>query len=425
MRNTSSVLLRRILTAIGSSTVVLSTAACGGEAVSPSDTNGSDSGASDGSTDVGASDGASDAGPMDAAPDIGANLPAIPVPDGGYPQCVGESTDYTGPCCDEVYCFTPAASDCPASMDVSQSDLGVYAPGSGTCECGRAGPFNSQGSEAWTEQSGACCYVVGTQSCMGRPLTVDGLLRMADIVSQPGWIDQGLWGELGEDLLRALDVEAIDSATRRRLAELWARDAQHEHASVASFNRFSLKLLALGAPAKLVEASQQAALDEVRHARACLVLASAYAGRALAPGPLSLDGDVLGDDDLVRLVVETVKEGCIGETLASYEASMAVAQADKELVQRTYSMIADDEARHAELAWAFVRWAIDRGGDRVRRAAREAFEQAWSAWADAGESRPDREHVGHGRLTERERSKFHRQGVFEVVRPAADALLAA
>lgn len=100
---------------------------------------------------------------------------------------------------------------------------------------------------------------------------------------------------------------------------------------------------------------------------------AAYAGRPLAPGPLSLEGDVLGDEDLEGLVVETVKEGCVGETLASYEAWMALARTDSGLVQRTHAMIADDEARHAELAWAFVRWAIDRGGESVRRAAREAF----------------------------------------------------
>jgi hypothetical protein len=48
-----------------------------------------------------------------------------------------------------------------------------------------------------------------------------------------------------------------------------------------------LHLAALGAPASLVELAHLAALDEIRHARRCFALASAYAGRVWTPGPIA------------------------------------------------------------------------------------------------------------------------------------------
>jgi hypothetical protein len=47
-----------------------------------------------------------------------------------------------------------------------------------------------------------------------------------------------------------------------------------------------LELLALGAPAELVEKAHVAALDEIEHARICFALASAYGGERYGPGPL-------------------------------------------------------------------------------------------------------------------------------------------
>ena len=62
---------------------------------------------------------------------------------------------------------------------------------------------------------------------------------------------------------------------RDAVVKAWTTAARAEHASVASFARFTLQLLHLGAPADLVADAQQAALDEVRHARLCFGVASA------------------------------------------------------------------------------------------------------------------------------------------------------
>jgi hypothetical protein len=73
----------------------------------------------------------------------------------------------------------------------------------------------------------------------------------------------------------AARVDARGTDLRRRLAERWSRAALAEHASIASFARFTLQLLRGG-------------LDEIEHARLSFRVASVFAGRSLGPGPLPI-----------------------------------------------------------------------------------------------------------------------------------------
>jgi hypothetical protein len=149
-------------------------------------------------------------------------------------------------------------------------------------------------------------------------------------------------------------VAHLTAAERATLAEHWTRMGQLEHASIAAFARFNLQLLALGAPPELVDACTQALADETAHTKLCFALASAYAGRALGPGPLdvsrSLDVNALAD--IVELVIA---EGCFGETSAALQALEAADDAEDPVIVAAYAQIASDEQRHAE---RFVRWAL-------------------------------------------------------------------
>ena len=58
-------------------------------------------------------------------------------------------------------------------------------------------------------------------------------------------------------------------------------------------------------------------------------------------------------------------EGCLGETSAALEALEAADSAADPVVVAAYSQIARDEQRHAELAFRFVRWALERDADTV------------------------------------------------------------
>ncbi len=83
----------------------------------------------------------------------------------------------------------------------------------------------------------------------------------------------------------ALDVSGLALEEREALGAAWLRNALMEHASIAAFARFTLELLAVGAPADLIRDSNAAASDETRHAELCFALASEYLGESEGPGP--------------------------------------------------------------------------------------------------------------------------------------------
>ena len=167
------------------------------------------------------------------------------------------------------------------------------------------------------------------------------------------------------DAIASMDVSALAEERRSAMAERWIGSALLEHASIASFARFSLHLLAVGAPPELLERTQRAALDEIEHARLAFAIAGRLRGEPVGPGPIPMAGDVLGRMDLVSVEIAATEEGCIGEALAALDADREAATEPTRPIADALASIARDEATHAELAFAFVRWAASTGGARV------------------------------------------------------------
>lgn len=178
----------------------------------------------------------------------------------------------------------------------------------------------------------------------GRPLTVDGGARVASATDRRDWV-------------AAIALPDVDPALRDRLAEAWSAIAAMEHASVASFARFSLELLALGAPPDLLADTQRAALDEVEHARLAYALASRFAGTTLGPGPLSLDG-VVPATDPETVLDRLIDEACVGETVGTALVREAARHVTDPALRAVLDRTADDETRHAALAWRALRWLV-------------------------------------------------------------------
>lgn len=249
---------------------------------------------------------------------------------------------------------------------------------------------------------------------------IDGAPRLAEVVH-----GSTTWSTPSADIpLDVRGVEAIDSDLRARLSERWIERARFEHASIASFARFSLALLACGAPPELVAASHRAAMDEVRHAQLALGMASHYAGKPLGFGALDIHGTLDGPMSLEAITLATVIEGCVGETLAAIEITASAAEAHSEPVRRALAGIAEDETLHAELAWAFVRWAIGQGGPDLRNRVACVFEQAFEKMNADAPWRDDAGAAEHGFLSGREIIALRQQAIANVLRPAVDALLA-
>lgn len=217
-------------------------------------------------------------------------------------------------------------------------------------------------------------------------------------------------------------LQPVPDELRAPLAASWLDAAQMEHASIASFGQFALQLLALGAPAELVEQAHVAALDEIEHARICFALASAYGGQRVGPGPL--DAVTGGFSSEWRAVVcANVEEGCVGETLSALEATEAARRATDPAVQAALDAVAFDEEQHAQLAWAVWGWALGVAPE-VREASETAFEHALAGTrAGLPNDAAGRELEPHGRLANSTRRALALRNIDEVLIPAMKRLL--
>jgi hypothetical protein len=252
--------------------------------------------------------------------------------------------------CVRAGCVTDAECGAGLCLRTSYNDgcghRTVYQCQTALDACARDADCDGHQVCAWDGTRHACMYV---DNCgVGRPFLVEGRERLAPPVGSDDWRGD----------VRLSPPASCTQVEARTLARRWTEIALMEHASVAAFARFALQLLAFGAPPALVMGASEAMADEVRHAEQAFALASHFAGAPVGPGSLPIEG-ALGDDELSAVVVNVVREGCCGETVAALAVEVAASGArDPELAARL-SGVAADERRHAELAWAFVRWAME------------------------------------------------------------------
>ncbi len=321
---------------------------------------------------------------------------------------------------------TCVAATCTTDSDCDRGECGVssYNTGCGwdtqlacrdnpdvcrvDADCQPGDEYCAVQNEKWTCLSSDCA--------IGRPLLVDDAPRVAVSVSSDGWQEAGA----------AVRLPAHPE-TRAALTRYWLQIAALEHASVGSFARFTLQLLALGAPSELLADTQRAALDEIRHARFAYGLASAYAGAPVGPGPLDLTGAAPALD-AQSIVAALITEACIGETLGAAEAAAAADACADPTLAKALRGIADDEARHAALAWRSLRWILTEHSPHLARFAREQIREAVAFLSTtANPLSPEAVSTGeslaeYGVLSAAQRAALHRSTLSRVVSPLVDSL---
>jgi hypothetical protein len=281
---------------------------------------------------------------------------------------------------------------------------------------GQAGGSGAAGAVADSGDDGAATggsRGVGGLPSPRRPFLVGSSLRTADPSERGDW--------MSGSLPHPVD---LDPETAAALASAWERDALEEHASVAAFARLTLSMLAVGAPPDMIAGSQRASLDEIEHARHCFALARRYGKNDIGPAALAT-ADAVREMSLEDLAAQTFEEGCFGETLGALLACEQLACATDPAVIAILERIAADEARHAELAWRFVKWIVDVGGPTVVARIRESLRTA-VAGIDAMVMHDhlvdsDRWHA-NGRLSCREARAVSRRGIREIIFPCTNAL---
>jgi hypothetical protein len=249
----------------------------------------------------------------------------------------------------------------------------------------------------------------------GRPFLVADAPRTAAIEARTDWLDQTL----------TPNASGLTPVQRAQLAAHWARLGQMEHASIAAFARFNLQLLSLGAPSELIEACNRALCDETAHARACFALASAYGGIPVGPARLDIE-HCFEDTSLIAIAKLVLREGCLGETVASLEALAAAEVASDPAVKRALTRIAKDELKHAQLAFKFLRWALAQSSAEAHHElAREVAQQLADFESNArnGErTRSDDQLIAHGLIAGDALRAIHLTAARDVARPLLAAL---
>lgn len=313
---------------------------------------------------------------------------------------------------DRAPCHSDA--DCSTGLCLSNASLGPFGPDSFACQL----PGDQCQSRA--DCVGGYCSMSPTgRTCSpaaacGRPFIVKHAARLAAVMRSDAW--------LGVEPVADIDLPS-EPEVARRLAEHWTQIGLMEHASVAAFARFTLQLLALGAPRELVQGSTDAQADETRHAALAFQMASLYGAAPVGPAPLDLRG-VLEGVSFADVLRTTIAEGCVGETRAALEAAEAARVATAPGVKHALERIAADESGHAALAWRVVKWIL-RERPELASVAQAEFARLTSS-APVAFSEPDRALLlAHGLLDSGTLRRIQASAEREVIAPCAQALLGA
>jgi hypothetical protein len=272
---------------------------------------------------------------------LGDGLTEYPVPvDERTGRCTRATCRTSADCGEGQHCVALDTFVCEPELEFACTSLSDECVG-GDCEC-----FYNASEER---------LVCSEEGC-GRPFLVEGVARVASVVTRSDWRWSGA---------RSVTTK------HERLAAFWLRTAQLEHASIAAFARFTMELLALGAPSELVHGASRAMADEIRHAELAFDLASRHVGQSFGPAPLAVEG-ALGAVNATDVVERLVVEGCWGETIAAClarESAAGVSGWDAEVLSR----IADEETEHAALAWRVLAWLASSRPFETRRGVERAM----------------------------------------------------
>jgi len=167
--------------------------------------------------------------------------------------------------------------------------------------------------------------------------------------------------------LRASDGVVCTDALGRHFASA----AHLEAASIKAFLRLREELALHGAQAALRDAALVSALEEVLHADVSTRLARRFGAEPPRPEVAELPLR-----SLFEVALDNAVEGCVRETFGALVGHYQALHARDTQVREAMTRIAEDETRHAGLAWDIDRWAREQLPAAERAALREAQREA-------------------------------------------------
>lgn len=223
-------------------------------------------------------------------------------------------------------------------------------------------------------------------------------------------------------------ADQLTAAERARLAGTWTRRSAAEYLAVSTFSVLAIDLVAAAAPADVLSLCLRAGIDEVRHAELCLRMIEIYSGKRTMPPPgMSSLPDDPTRPRLHQALANTMLVSCVSETYATTILSATRDLTVDPVAQAVLTSIYSDEVMHARLGWAYLRHALDRGGDEAIAAAAAMVPIALRGVANVVErERPVGEVTpavrDHGLMTPAEERRIFASCVREVLVPGFEAL---
>eukprot|EP01084_Bolivina_argentea_P263879 446810_1 len=172
---------------------------------------------------------------------------------------------------------------------------------------------------------------------------------------------------------REMDInfEKINEREIRENYEFWLKQGVEEYVAIASFSRFALDLMSLGAPSFLLELTQKAILDEIRHSKIAFDIANIYlceiSNKCVNPSEFERHSIDI-DGDCYRILSDTLNGGCFNEcvsALKSAKQSIVYKYDNLQPINKLLYSIAIDEVRHCSLAWVSVLWILNNNNVNV------------------------------------------------------------
>ena len=146
----------------------------------------------------------------------------------------------------------------------------------------------------------------------------------------------------------------------------WIKRGLSEHASIATFNKFTLELMSINAPLWLIKLSNMAIKDEIRHSKIAFDIANIYKNNSHYHDnycfiPNVFPSHIINiDTDLNKIAMDTIIGGCFGETISALTIiDNQYNNNNNNNIDKYIYKIAEDEIRHAALAWTTIKWIIN------------------------------------------------------------------
>ena len=155
----------------------------------------------------------------------------------------------------------------------------------------------------------------------------------------------------------------IPESIKSHIIEYWLNSSISEHTSIASFNKHSLELIALGAPSSLLIRCNQAAIDETVHAVLCMSVVSSVSGKQLSDPTTNVANLLPSQPTAKEVMMSVIYDGCINETIAAYSAKVVSYHTEEPTIKKILEKIDMEEMTHALLAFDTLDWIINKHPD--------------------------------------------------------------